>query len=611
LDISLGIYTQLSDDTSAPVFQRALSCVLKPALTYAHNTDGISLSLVLTPAMIRYLRDSSPEINLLVSGLVKKGKAEAVTMPYGHSILSLLPQKDRGPAVDKTTTLIRKTYGRRASSVWLYGQIWTPSLIQALKGIALERVIISSYNANLKKCVYTEPFTMSEIGKSFDVIPFSDVASKLVSSYSQNEIGINELFSGIKECIASYDGDGTLLIVLSIDQLLEGASFKREDDIRLKDIFQVIKESADQKGISFVLPKDITPHRQGYLTGGWYGRDSYSGKLSDFNELFSRNENYRYLLNRALSIKELVASFKKGSAAKKVLSDKTLSLPSGRLFLCDSSASALKMEAHRSFYRAVLETEDMLKGQDVRQNLADLDGDGLDEVFCYGRINSAVFAPRGGSVYEFNLMEKCVNILDTVSSWDRDCKPEKKMRSFTDAIERDGKTISFEDEPYDLEAFNRPRTEFSFSSPEKDGVAITKHYRLTNQNLYLNITIMNMSDEMDLKGKYVSKVCLSAPGMSAFAYDGKRDLLVGNSLKGIKTVMFHSHGIDSFALSFSSSIPFLLEEKPHHQGEMSISGMESHYLYTELDFTFDLDVKKKNALVITLVMRASTGKEKE
>ena len=89
--------------------------------------------------------------------------------------------KDRAQIIDRNTTLIRRTYGVRATTLWCYGEIWSPSLVSTMKTVALDRLVISSYNAINKKVYATGPFRMTEIGKRIDVIPAADSASRLVS----------------------------------------------------------------------------------------------------------------------------------------------------------------------------------------------------------------------------------------------------------------------------------------------------------------------------------------------------------------------------------------------------------------------------------------------
>ena len=144
MNFVLGFYTQISSASPASVSTRSLGCILKPLLTYIHDNRDCRLSLALGSALTDYLRRSYPEMNLLISSLARSGSIELMTMAYNNTVLPLIPHKDRAASVERTTTLIRRTYGVRATSLWCYGQIWAPSVVAMMKTIGLERLVISS-----------------------------------------------------------------------------------------------------------------------------------------------------------------------------------------------------------------------------------------------------------------------------------------------------------------------------------------------------------------------------------------------------------------------------------------------------------------------------------
>ena len=197
----LGLYTQLSHNAPTPVLARVLSCIFKPVLTYIHDNRDCRVSIAQGSAMTSHLSWHFPEINLLLSSLAKSGSIELVTSAYNNTVLPLVPHKDRSSAVDRTTTLIRKTYGVRATSLWCYGQIWAPSLIAMMKTVSLDRIVISSYDALTQKASRISSFRMNELGRRIDVIQSGDRFSRLVSSYAQNEITLTELrFALVEHC---------------------------------------------------------------------------------------------------------------------------------------------------------------------------------------------------------------------------------------------------------------------------------------------------------------------------------------------------------------------------------------------------------------------------
>ena len=120
MKLVLGLYTQTSAALPPAVYKRALGCIIKPVFTYVYNNKDVSISFSLSSAMIKYMAQSSPEVNLLISTLAKNCRVEIFTSAYNQTILPLMQVKDRAQIIDRNTTLIRRTYGVRATTLWCY-----------------------------------------------------------------------------------------------------------------------------------------------------------------------------------------------------------------------------------------------------------------------------------------------------------------------------------------------------------------------------------------------------------------------------------------------------------------------------------------------------------
>ncbi len=554
--------------------------------------------------MIRYLSQHYPEVNLLIHTLARRERLELFTSALDQTILALVQQKDRATLIDKHTTLIRKSYGVRATTLWCYGQIWTASLAFTMKLIGLERVVINAYDAIVKKGITEKPFRMYELGRKIDVVPAFDSASRLVSSYGQNEITLDELKNGLCNVIKKSKECSDVTFMINMDQLCQGASYHREDDVRLFELFEAIYETAHDAGAEFCLAEQIQTDSIGYLQGGWYGRDASANGLTCFNELFVKNENYRYYLRRVGILAELANDYKKDRTGRKGILDLLASIPSGPMFLCDTNASALRLSEHRHYYRTLLEAENRLADAGFLIDRADLNDDGHSEEFGYTKNNSVVLSPMGASLLEFNVRSGGFNVFDTIAPWSRNCAFYEKLRSFTDEIHLSGKVYDLRHKLFDLECVNRSRTEFSFSYYDEElPCEILKHYRMGRENLYLTITVVNKSSEK-LEGSYLTSLYFTLPEASAYAYDSNRELLVGNALSGIKNVRFQeaSHNI---GLYVTSTDIFTAHEEKKFQNEVTSLGSERFYLYTKLDLTFKLSVAADSAMTFNIITRVS------
>ena len=133
MSIALGMYTELAGSSPSAAFSRVISLVYKPVLSFLYNNPGTKFSMYQSAAVMKYLSQSYPEVNMLIAALAKRSDLEIVTGTYSQAILSLNPPKDRSMQIERMTTLIRRYYGIKASSCFFYGQIWAPFFIHSLR----------------------------------------------------------------------------------------------------------------------------------------------------------------------------------------------------------------------------------------------------------------------------------------------------------------------------------------------------------------------------------------------------------------------------------------------------------------------------------------------
>ena len=413
MSIAFGMYTEVSASSPSQVFERMLSIVYKPVLSFMYNNPGKRLSMYQSVAMMKYLSQYCPEMNMLVSALAKRSDLELVTGAYSQAILSLNPPKDRSLQIEKMTTLIRKYYGVKASSCFFYGQIWAPIFIHSLRNTGISSVVISSYRATTRERLESSSFVMNELGKRAEMRIISDEAAQLVSRYAQGEISLAELEAGLVSVISSSDNS---LIFFNIDQLLEGSARSGDDDNLSQMLLRLFSERGDS-----VLVSDIPCERPGYLDSGWYGRDAYAQGLHSFNDIFVRNENFRYLLNRYIALSETVSQFKKDKSAKKEAEYLLFNIPIGPLFIHDAQCTPMRFSERRHFWKSIIEAEERLIESDPQALRSEYDYEeiGMNDYSARSKVLSAVFSPKGGAVAELSYRPLMINITDTRVPFDK------------------------------------------------------------------------------------------------------------------------------------------------------------------------------------------------
>ena len=135
-----------------------------------------------------------------------------------------------------------------------------------------------------------------------------------------------------------------------------------------------------------------------------------------------------------------------------------------------------------------------------------------------------------------------------------------------------------------------------------------KHFKLRSQTVIMESVIT--ADE-DIEGRYIVPFYLSDTDMELASLDQRRLLMLG-LLDDVRTVRYTDQSA-GLVISFSSTDSFSLSEERVMQSQYTSIGLESFGLYTRLDISFPLSLKKGEARMYRLIARAAdtSSKEKE
>lgn len=598
MKIVFGLYTEISPSSPVPAFTRALSLIYEPVLAFSYNNPEHKISLYQSSAMMKHIFSQRTDIRSLMVTLAKREDIAFISGSYSQSILSLLPPKDRLSQIERMNSMIRHDYGVTAKTAFFYGQIWSPIYISAMKNALIDNVIISGYKATSKESLAKESFVMNELGKRVNVYIIDDSASELVSAYAQGEIKLASLKEGLYKLCEKSTHDK--IIFLNADQLIEGATRNGEEDQLGSFITDFLSFHKD----SLVLPEELKINKLGYLDSGWYSRDAYASGLSSFNDIFVRNENFRYLFNRYISLAEGSQGGRGNKYAKKEISRYLFSIGTGPLFIHDALCTPLRPAARRQFWANIIDAEDSVyrETESTMYKEYDLEECGENCFFSSNKDYIAVISPLGAAVTEFDYKRFSINILDTRVPFAKGFENVRLKKSFSDTILIDGKSYSTDGMLFDAEIVDKKRSEFLFTlSDESLPFTIIKHYKLRSSTFILDVTLISSDGEI-LKGEYQSEVYLEGVGFELVGAELKRTMLTDRKISA-KTVKFSS-ATPSMQAVFSSTSLFTLEEEPEWQSQYTSLGYEDFCLFKRLRFTFPLS-DESAASSFRLVLRAS------
>lgn len=599
--IALGFYTLISNASESSALNRALNYVYQPVLSYLYNSQGNRIFLYQSSYMMKHIREHRAEFKTLISFLAKRGDIEFLTGSYNQSILSLMLPKDRPKEIERLTSQIRKDYLSLSDSAFFYGEVFSTSFFSALKNCKVESIVISPYNTALKSQVSDESFMMNELGKRLKVYITSDAASRMVQSYSLGDMGLEGLFRGLRELL-SQAKTRDIILFLNIDQILMGAI--REGKLEeLPQFFLSLMKSLSGK---LVPLSEIKVTKNGYLNSGWYSRDVYSGDLLSFNEVFVRNENFRYLYNRYIGFYDL--NLKEDKGKKAAISSTELEL--GPLFAYDSQFSPLSKKSRDSFWSYILERDEEFSDQisSAFSRGVSLEDNGALDYYLSNGLYSAVLSSKGASLCEFALKKRRINIIDNRAPFDRGMKTSPLLKSFSNSINLNGKNYSFENRAFEIEPGDKKRSEFLTTFKSSDlPFLMNKHIRLKNTTFIVDLTLINISQKR-LEGSVSYYIYLNSPDFQILNSDVKNSIEKGILVNG-KTVRYTDKSSEIEAV-FSSTEFFRLREEDVYQEQFTSSGAQRFPLYKKVTFEIPTSIEPNKAALVRLVLRVNDLKEK-
>lgn len=600
MKLALGLYTLLHMPPSS-LFDKTLSLVYEPVLSYMYNNPGHFLSLYQSGQMMKHIQRERPEYRSLIATLCKRGEIDPLTGSWSQSILSLLPPKDRVSQIEKLTSSIRHEYGVLPVTAFFFGQVWQPLYISLLKNAGIDNVVISTY-INDEEKVVNEPFLMNELGKKERIYPIFDPVSLLVEKYSNGEIGYKELKDGVISSLTTNNEDK--VVFLNMDQLVLGREREGGGEKPGNLIIDILSS------FPTTVVSDISDGNMGYLPQGWYGRDGVKYSFSAFNELLVQNDNFRYLYNRYITLAEGNQS-RSNRLLKKDVSTALFNISAGPLFIHGAQMAPMRYRTRRSFWESIVGAESFFLEYTEAPAYREWDWEDIQrpDIVMSNKTYLGIISPKGASSPEFDFIPQKINIFDTRLPLNRNIPSSPLNKSFSDFIEINGKEWSMEEEFFSYEPLDKKRSEVEFIL-ERDNLPflLSKRYRMRASTFILDVLLTNNSKER-LNGNYSLVVYLSMDDASISGPEQRMDMVTKGVVRA-KTVKYSSRMEDDLQTIFSSTSTFTLTEETMKSREITALGDEEFILGRKIVFTFPLEAEVDESVTYRLVMRIQ-GQKKE
>lgn len=156
-----------SDDLMKFYYQK----MIKPLLSFLYPRPNFLLTLSLSGPEVLFLKNNYPEALDLLHDLQNRHQVEITGGGYWAPIFPLIFNVDKTGQIEKLTSLLHATVGKRPRGATLYGSIWEPGLVATLQSCGFEYLFLDSTLIPKKAQNLFLPLITSDLGKSIKVLP--------------------------------------------------------------------------------------------------------------------------------------------------------------------------------------------------------------------------------------------------------------------------------------------------------------------------------------------------------------------------------------------------------------------------------------------------------
>ncbi|MCF7934350.1 MAG: DUF1926 domain-containing protein [Spirochaetia bacterium] len=609
----LGFYDQKPLGTRLEDYEFSLYSCYKPLLTYLYTNPEIRIALYLSGTIYEWLESDYPEINMLISDMVKRKQIELLTGGFYDPILQIIPNKDRTLQIEMTTTLLRKRFGYRPRCGWISEQVWNPVLINTLSLCGIKSMI--QFHTSVRE----NPYYMQEMGKTITIFPVDTALSTALLGNALDE------FHHLISIKAKKESVSHITLMLDMNKIISNSIIETKNNI--VELCKVFKDTCEMYEMTSALITDETfeePIVQDYLPYGWY-KDQNTQNTVHFNELFIKYPEIQRLYGKLLFVSRLIPGIKKEKSLKKLAIKELLKAESFGGFSISQNGGMYQNYLRKRNYHHLIEGEKISREKGVFSTsitMYDMDLDTEDEVIYRGKNITTVFDRIGGSMIELDYLVNSWNYLDTFVGHSDDLT-RRSIPSMPDGICQntftdlfvypeaqsacydkysDAGVLTLEGESYELGRFDKDKKQVAFSFTTTgltgiDSIEIEKLYTCHTNTIQVDYRIRNCG-RTRVQCKFGSELNLS--------FSGDTDDLVefhssdANHVKKMGPQEFTMKNVKQLRISDlnKKAMVSILAEKRYHMIRQNYSttistlmGEEDIYQFTRILPLWELDLR--------------------
>ena len=383
----LGAYSSYPQGSDSKFFSQICDTQIAPLLKFLYQNAHYKFSLYLSAAQLEWVEKNRPEVNRLISRLVKRKTLSLLASSYYQSFLPLSNPAELVREVEYMRSEYRKLLRIKPRGFFNFSAIWSDDLISRLLKYDINYAVIPTLNHS--SVLSSGPFMMPGYGRKFVVYPSCDFTEKIYD-YAYEKISYDRFQSDFEKYLSRPEAKN-LCFFINIDKLLHTNS-------NISDIVSIIFSIMRSSGYDTITTDDDYCFKKYYLPSSSYILDdTYIGSLLDDNIKYMRVLRINFL-RKILNERKIVKK-----QDKETLYQSFMKIKSSSLFFNEYSSVQSAEEIYKDFL-------DNLSGYTLKNFTCTLDD--FDTVAVKTKNYISFADTSDATVKEFGEFKNGVNFLE-------------------------------------------------------------------------------------------------------------------------------------------------------------------------------------------------------
>lgn len=401
----------------------------KPIGSFLYAHPEIPFAFYFTGPQFDLIKQKNPEFIEILRKLYNRKQIELLGGGYYNPVFPLLFPLDRTGQIELLSSTIRKALGKRPRGVVLCASAWDPSLVTSFETTGMEYVELDTSLIPKDKNLFL-PLIVSDRGNALKVIPLNTEFVPQQNETAENFIKrIKSAVEKTAKTDSEYnESDKIVTIPMTkesmtfflkkdfLDSFINLIKTKYSETIKLDLPANCLRDSDSfvpayiHAGISSEIAKwALEPYKQTEL------KANSSVNIYDFMQTYKRSQA---LYNRMIFVSLLVNQCKGDKMRKKTAREYLWAAQTGDAYVCKSSGILVSSQERQNAYRKLTDAEKLVREcEEFHESVLSIDYncDGFNEYVCRMEKFNACINPRGGCLFELDVMKKSGNYADNMT----------------------------------------------------------------------------------------------------------------------------------------------------------------------------------------------------